>query len=325
MTWRTTLDWQTAQQRARILKEIRRFFEARNVIEVETPLLSQGTITDVHLDAMTSRYDFLANANMEQSATFYLQTSPEFAMKRLLASGYSCIFQICKAFRHEGYGKHHNPEFSILEWYRIGFDHFKLMHEVGELLLCILRCEQPTQISYQDVFIKYLNIDPLMATREELLFIIDEHNKSSDWLLDEHDLDTLLQFVFCELIEPNIGKKAPCFVYNFPRSQASLAKINQDDPRVADRFECYYLGIELANGFHELTDASQQLQRFEQDNIKRVASKLPVRPIDHSFINALENGLPECSGVALGIDRLIMLALQIENIEQVLTFPIERA
>ncbi|NQY37153.1 MAG: elongation factor P--(R)-beta-lysine ligase [Alteromonadaceae bacterium] len=325
MTWRTTLDWQTAKQRASILKEIRHFFETRNVTEVETPLLSQGTITDVHLDAMTSRYDFLANSTSEQSTTFYLQTSPEFAMKRLLASGYGCIFQICKAFRHEGYGKHHNPEFSILEWYRLGFDHFKLMNEVGELLQCILQCDQPTQISYQDVFIKHLNIDPLIATREELLVIIDEHNKLSDWLLHEHDLDTLLQFVFCELIEPNIGKKSPCFVYNFPSSQASLAKISKEDSRVADRFECYYLGIELANGFHELTDVSQQLQRFEQDNIKRVASKLPVRPIDNSFISALENGLPQCSGVALGIDRLVMLALQIENIEQVLTFPIERA
>ena len=325
MTWRTTLDWQTAKQRASILKEIRHFFETRNVTEVETPLLSQGTITDVHLDAMTSRYDFLANSTSEQSTTFYLQTSPEFAMKRLLASGYGCIFQICKAFRHEGYGKHHNPEFSILECYRLGFDHFKLMNEVGELLQCILQCDQPTQISYQDVFIKHLNIDPLIATREELLVIIDEHNKLSDWLLHEHDLDTLLQFVFCELIEPNIGKKSPCFVYNFPSSQASLAKISKEDSRVADRFECYYLGIELANGFHELTDVSQQLQRFEQDNIKRVASKLPVRPIDNSFISALENGLPQCSGVALGIDRLVMLALQIENIEQVLTFPIERA
>ena len=199
------------------------------------------------------------------------------------------------------------------------------MNEVGELLQCILQCDQPTQISYQDVFIKHLNIDPLIATREELLVIIDEHNKLSDWLLHEHDLDTLLQFVFCELIEPNIGKKSPCFVYNFPSSQASLAKISKEDSRVADRFECYYLGIELANGFHELTDVSQQLQRFEQDNIKRGATKLPVRPIDNSFISALENGLPQCSGVALGIDRLVMLALQIENIEQVLTFPIERA
>ncbi len=325
MTWQATLSWENAQKRADILQQIRNFFAERNVLEVETPALAQGTITDVHLDAFSCQYDFLQTSAAGQSVDLYLQTSPEFHMKRLLASGYGCIYQIAKAFRHEGYGSFHNPEFTMLEWYRLGFDHFQLMEEVAVLLKIILKCQQPTQITYQDLFKRSVALDPLTASTEEVLNVIKQHNKISDWLLKENDIDVLLQFTFSEIIEPTIGLTEPCFVYNFPRSQASLAKISACDHRVAERFECYFQGIELVNGFHELTDVEQQLERFQEDNCKRLQMNLPKRSIDKNFIQALQQGLPACSGVALGIDRLVMLALKITHIKQVQTFPIERA
>ena len=325
MSWQPKLTWKNAQKRAQILQQIRQFFSERNVVEVETPALSQGTVTDVHLDAFSSRYNFLSDNDTTQSAEMYLQTSPEFHMKRLLASGYGCIFQIAKAFRHEEAGRYHNPEFTMLEWYRLGFDHFDLMKEVAELLNVVLDCDEPLQITYQQLFIDQLGFDPLIATREQLLMLITENDKISDWLVLEQDVDTLLQFVFSEIIENKIGIDAPCFVYNFPKSQASLARICPDDDRVAQRFECYYQGVELVNGFNELTDCDSQLQRFQSDNDKRKQMKLAQRPVDYNFISALSHGLPQCSGVALGIDRLIMLALKTTHIEQVLSFPVENA
>jgi lysyl-tRNA synthetase class 2 len=324
MSWQPTLTWEYAQKRAQILQQVRHFFNERNVVEVETPALSQGTVTDVHLDAITCRYNFLNDSSPDQTTSLYLQTSPEFHMKRLLASGYGCIFQIAKAFRHEEAGRFHNPEFTLLEWYRLGFDHFTLMKEVAQLLKTVLDCNEPTQITYQDLFIDQLSVDPLTASRAQLLSLIKMHDKLSDWLTVEQDNDILLQFVFSEIIEPNIGNDSPCFVYNFPRSQASLAKICPEDSRVAQRFECYFKGIELVNGFNELTDPEAQLERFQGDNRQRKTMFLPEMPIDTNLITALSQGLPQCAGVALGIDRLIMLALKAEHIEQVVSFPIER-
>jgi lysyl-tRNA synthetase class 2 len=325
MSWQATLSWKNAQRRAHIIAKIRHFFSEKKVLEVETPLLSQGTITDVHLDAFESRYEFLTDLKTNQFKTMYLQTSPEFAMKRLLASGYGCIYQISKAFRHEEHGRYHNPEFTMLEWYRVGFDHFDLMAEVAELLITILACKPPIQVSYQSLFVKHVNIDPLNTNNKALLAVIKSHNKLDDWLITENDSDILLQFIFSEIIEAHIGIDAPCFVYNFPASQASLAKICTKDARVAERFECYYHGIELVNGFNELTDSEAQKQRFINDNNKRQQNNLASKPIDQNFIEALNAGLPPCAGVALGVDRLIMLALDIKHIEDVISFPINKA
>jgi len=325
MLWQPTLTWKDAQQRAEIIRKIRQFFADRNVLEVETPALSQGTVTDVHLEALTCQYYFLKDSSTEHATSLYLQTSPEFHMKRLLASGYGDIFQIAKAFRHEEAGRHHNPEFTLLEWYRLGFDHFELMNEVAELLKATLNCAEPSKITYQRLFIDQVALDPLTATREQLLLVISKNNKLSDWLSRELDVDILLQFIFSEIIEPTIGIDAPCFVYNFPKSQASLAQICPTDDRVAQRFECYYHGIELVNGFNELTDSKKQIERFQEDNKKRKHSAMPEKSIDNYFISALAHGLPQCSGVALGVDRLIMLALKAEDIEQVISFPIDRA
>jgi len=325
MSWQSSLTWESAKARSEIITNIRLFFEKRQVIEVETPILSSGTITDIHLEAFTSRYNFLSDNNAECSSTLYLNTSPEFAMKRLLASGYGCIYQICKSFRHEEYGRHHNPEFTMLEWYRLGYDHVDLMNEVAEFLIDILNCPPCTQVSYQQIFIEHTGIDPLNVSNSELIALLKSKNKLSLWLQDEDDTDLLLPYVFSEIIEPLIGIDAPCFIYNYPSSQASLAKISSQDPRVADRFECYYQGIELVNGFHELTDAKQQKIRFDEDNKKRRSKGLENRPIDTRFINALSHGIPDCAGVAVGIDRLVMLALKKKHINKVISFSIENA
>lgn len=327
MNWQPTMTWQHAQQRAKILQKIRQFFIDRNVLEVETPTLSKGTVTDVHLESLSCRYNYLSDSPTSEFTDFYLQTSPEFHMKRLLASGYGSIFQIAKAFRHEEAGKYHNPEFTMLEWYRLGFDPFELMAEVTELLKTILSCSEPLQVTYQSLFLKTVNIDPLTSTRDEMLALLDQKDLLSDWLVDDsiNNADILLQFIFTEIIEPTIGVDAPCFVYNFPKSQASLAQICSDDYRVAQRFECYYKGIELVNGFNELTEPLTQLARFKADNANRLSKGLKEKLIDDAFIAALSEGLPKCSGVALGIDRLVMLALNIEQIEDIISFPIDRA
>ncbi|TWX72978.1 elongation factor P--(R)-beta-lysine ligase [Colwellia sp. C1TZA3] len=325
MSWQPSMNWQHAKQRAHVLSQIRAFFLERNVIEVDTPLLSHATVTDVYLDAFITQFNYSQNSHCDESIPLYAQTSPEFSMKRLLASGYGCCYQICKAFRHEQHGRYHNPEFTMLEWYRIGFDHFRLMDEVAELMKLILACKNVEFISYQDLFKREVDMDPLITDKNELIALIISHDKLSDWLLEENSIDALLQFVMAELIEPCIGKEVPCFVYNFPASQASLAKISSTDPRVAERFECYFHGIELANGFHELTDVEQQKQRFMQDNVIRAQLGKVEPTIDENFISALEHGLPPCAGVALGIDRLIMLALSVNKIDQVITFPIINA
>jgi lysyl-tRNA synthetase class 2 len=277
------------------------------------------------LDALTCKYNFLADSSSEQSADLFLQTSPEFHMKRLLASGYGCIYQIAKAFRHEESGRYHNPEFTMLEWYRIGFDQLELMSEVAELLQAVLGGNKALFTSYQDIFLKTVSVDPLTATFDELVDVLTKQGKAVDWLIEMNDVDLLLQHLFTEIIEPTIGIEQPQFIYNFPIAQASLAKRSTDDPRVAQRFECYFKGIELVNGFNELTDADEQAVRFEEDNAKRVAQGLSVKPIDKNFIDALTYGLPQCSGVALGIDRLVMLALDIKGISEVQSFSIERA
>ncbi|WP_426369618.1 elongation factor P--(R)-beta-lysine ligase [Pseudocolwellia sp. HL-MZ7] len=325
MSWKTTLSWEDAKKKAYILNQIRQFFYDLDVIEVETPLLGRSTVTDVHLEAFNTHFNYLPDSSINNADTLYLQTSPEFCMKRLLASGYQSIYQISKAFRHEAKGHIHNPEFTILEWYRIGFQQDDLILEVSDLIQAILKCDMPKVITYQNLFLEHLNIDALDTSVEELKDVISNHNKMSDWLKDESSIDTLLQFILSELIEPNVGIDTPIFIRDFPINQASLAKMNMSDERVADRFECYFKGIELVNGFCELTDAIVQVERFNKDNLERKQLGLEEKVIDRRFIQALESGLPSCSGVALGIDRLLMLALNKQDIEEVITFTIDRA
>lgn len=321
MNWKPTATTEQLKQRASLLRAIRQFFHERDVLEVDTPAMSHATVTDIHLH--TFQTEFVGPGYADGSKLF-LMTSPEFHMKRLLAAGSGCIYQINKAFRNEENGRHHNPEFTMLEWYRVGFDHHKLMDEMDELLQLVLQCGAAQRMTYQQAFIDVLGVCPLEGTIQELKSVADKLGLS-DIAEPEEDRDTLLQLLFSMGVESKIGQQVPAFVYDFPASQAALAKINPNDHRVADRFEVYFRGIELANGFHELDNPQEQLMRFEQDNSKRLEMGLKPQPIDHHLISALEAGLPECAGVALGIDRLIMLALGCEHIDQVTAFPFPRA
>jgi len=326
MNWLPTASMSKLQERAKIIQMIRQFFIQRSLLEVETPTLSQSGVTDIHLFCFKTNFigaDLSLTNQTTDGLPLYLQTSPEFHMKRLLAAGSGSIFQICKAFRNEESGRFHNPEFTILEWYQVDYDHQQLMNEMDQLLQLTLNCESARRCTYQNAFLEILNVDPLAASLDELKQA-GSKLKLGSVLDNEMDKDTVLQLLFCIAIEPVIAINKPCFIYDFPASQAALARISEHDPRVAERFEVYYKGIELANGFHELSDPEEQLNRFNKDNQIRKIKGLDEMPIDKNFIDSLEK-LPNCSGVALGIDRLIMLATKQQHIDNVLSFTIKRA
>jgi len=319
--WAPSASINTLKQRAAILRTIREFFYTRNVMEVETPSLSSASVTDVHLASFSTQFVGPGHAG---GLPLYLQTSPEFAMKRLLAAGSGAIFQLCKAFRNEEAGSQHNPEFTMLEWYRPGFDEFALMDEMDELMQLILNVMPAERLTYQQAFEQVLSLDPLTATLSQLQALACDHG-FADIAKNETNKDTLLQLLFCMKIEPTIGQTKPCFVYHFPASQAALAQICEHDNRVAGRFELYYKNMELANGFNELTNAKEQAKRFDEDNAYRAANGLNHVPMDKRLIAALEHGLPQCAGVAMGIDRLVMLATEKETIKEVIAFDVDRA
>ncbi|MBV7405971.1 elongation factor P--(R)-beta-lysine ligase [Enterobacter sp. ENT03] len=320
-TWQPSASIPNLLKRAAKIAEIRRFFADRGVLEVETPCMSQATVTDVHLFPFETRF---VGPGHSQGMDLYLMTSPEYHMKRLLVAGCGPVFQLCRSFRNEEMGRHHNPEFTMLEWYRPHYDMYRLMNEVDDLLQQVLECPPAESLSYQQAFQRHLEIDPLSADKQQLRDVAAKLDLSN--IADtEDDRDTLLQLLFTMGVEPHIGKDRPAFVYHFPASQASLAQISTEDHRVAERFEVYFKGLELANGFHELTDAREQQLRFEQDNRKRAARGLPQQPIDVNLLEALKVGMPDCSGVALGVDRLIMLALGAETLSEVIAFTVDRA
>lgn len=319
--WCPTAKIQTLRERAALMGQIRQFFAARGVLEVDTPSMSQATVTDIHLHTFNTEFVGPGFAN---GIPLYLMTSPEFHMKRLLAAGSGAIYQINKAFRNEEAGRNHNPEFTMLEWYRPGFDHHALMDEMNALLQLILKAGEAERMTYQEAFIKVLGVCPLEGSMAELKAAAAPLGLS-DIADVEEDRDTLLQLLFSVGVEAEIGQTVPAFVFNFPASQAALARVCEDDPRVAARFEVYFKGIELANGFYELDNAEEQLARFEEDNRKREKMGLNTQPIDYHLIEAIRHGLPDCAGVALGIDRLIMLALGKDHIDEVIAFPVGRA
>ncbi len=314
--WKPSASLQNLKARAQLLSTIRSFFAAGDVLEVDTPTLSHHGVTDRYMRSMTADVGFSAENG-------FLQTSPEYAMKRLLAAGYGSIYQICKAFRQDEVGNRHNPEFTMLEWYRLGFDHFQLMDEIFELVTEVLGPKQRQDLTYQQAFIDYLGIDPLSIKDDEL----EQFARSNLGSLPEDlERDDYLSLLFEDKIEPQLGQQGVVsFIYDYPASQAALARISEADSRVAHRFELYIDGIELANGFYELADSAQQLERFEADNEWRSNNGLPDMTIDQRFIAALEHGLPECSGVALGLDRLLMIKLNTKDIQNVIAFPWDRA
>lgn len=293
----------------------------RHILEVETPLLSQATVTDKHLHSFQTNYYF---ANSDKKQTLYLQTSPEFAMKRLLAAGSGPIYQLCKAFRNQGEsGRFHNPEFTLLEWYRPGFDHYDLMDEVETLLKIILDCKPAQRVTYSALFQQFLQIDPHHACIDQLKQTARRFKLYIE-NLPLIEKDDYLNFLMTHLIEPQLPEH-PVFIYDFPASQAALARIRPENPPLAERFEVYVQGIELANGFHELSAPQEQHQRFLNDLTERKKMRYPAVPIDERLLAALEHGLPDCAGVALGLDRLILLAAKKASINEVIAFPLERA
>ncbi len=319
--WRPSASPDALMIRARLLQRIRAFFQAREVLEVDTPLLSRAAVTDPQLESFRVQGPLADRPR-------YLHTSPELAMKRLLAAGSGPIYQVCKVFRCGEAGRWHNPEFSMLEWYRPGFDHVRLMAEVDELLRELLEGYRPLmttrKLSYREAYQHYVGVDPVSATVSELQAVATQHGINVTGLDDTHR-DPWLDLLMTHVIEPALPPDSPTFIYDYPVSQAALARIRQDDPPVAERFELYLGGMELANGFHELTDAVEQRQRFATDLARREERELPWIPVDERFLAALEAGLPVCAGVAMGIDRLVMLALGVRNISEVLAFDDTRA
>jgi lysyl-tRNA synthetase class 2 len=319
--WQPSASIENLLKRAKLINSVRRFFIERGVLEVETPAMSQASVTDVHLHPFTTRFVGPGAAN---GIELYLMTSPEFHMKRLLAAGSGPIFQLGRCFRNEEAGRFHNPEFTMLEWYRPGFDMYQLMNEVDDLLQLVLESEPAELMSYQQAFQRYLDLDPLVAEKEELKAAAAKLNLSSV-AEQEEDRDTLLQLLFSDGVEPHIGLEKPVFIYHYPATQACLAQISVEDRRVAERFEVYYKGVELANGFNELTDHEEQRLRFEQDNEKRLQKGLAQHPIDEYLLGAISAGLPDCAGVALGVDRLVMIGLGASSLSEVIAFPVDRA
>jgi len=309
-----------------MLSQIRRFFEERGVLEVETPSLCHTVGTDPHLSFFSTR---LNKPGGRPGGTFYLQTSPEFAMKRLLAAGSGPIYQICKAFRNEESGRFHNPEFTILEWYRPGFGLDRLMNEI-EALLRVLLAGTPhdgkgQRLSYREAFIDHAGIDPLVASIDDFAHCAQTHGLGDARSLCGEVASDWLDFLFTHLVQPDLGCSGPCFLFDFPACQASLALIRPGLPAVAERVEVFLRGIELANGFHELTDPCEQEQRFEQEQQERARTGRPVPAKDSCFLGALRAGLPDSSGVAVGLDRLLMLMTGADHIDDVLAFPVGRA
>jgi lysyl-tRNA synthetase class 2 len=317
--WKPTAPLENIKARAKALAFIRQFFLERQVLEVETPLLAQYSVTDPYMDVLT------ADNPCGSGERYFLQTSPEYAMKRLLASGSGPIYQIAKAFRRGEQGSRHNPEFTMLEWYRPGFTYSQLMDEVETLVGSVLDSEQPfLRQSYRQIFQQNFDFDPhtvdvsvVKATVDRCLDVQMESDNKDDWL----------NVLLTEIIEPALGIETPVFIFDYPASQSALAQTAEDETGVivARRFELYVSGVELANGYFELTDAKEQKKRFKKDQQLRSTLGFNKVEQDTYLLEALLSGLPSCSGVALGLDRLLMLAVGTTSIAQVLSFPVDRA
>jgi len=319
-TWQPTATIEKLKQRAAFLAQIRQFFAKRDVWEVDVPLMCHASITGIQLH--TIRCEYMA---AEGLTTRYLQTSPEFAMKRLIAAGSGAIYYLGKAFRDEPTSRKHNPEFTMLEWYRPHFSYEALMEELAELLSELLPVSAVEKVTYVEVFQKYLNIDPLTAPIEILRARAKQLPGCEQVVELLFERDDILDLLLTHGIEKYLGNNKLTFLHLYPASQAALAKISAHDSRVAERFEVYYRGVELANGFGELADAKEQRNRFEQENRERIERGLPAIPIDEYLLAALDAGFPECAGVAVGMDRVIMLAANCASLSEVMAFPAERA
>lgn len=317
--WQPTASLTNLRQRAELFKSIRHFFDQRNVMEVDTQILSHCAVSDPFIDSLSVEYRPHPNA---EGQFLHLQTSPEYAMKRLLASGSGDIYQLGKVFRNGEVGRRHNPEFTMLEWYRLGFSLEDLMDEVQSLVSEQISDLVWRRVSYRELFVDVLQLDPFTASLQELQYACRQQVEAS---FDDDDRDTWLNLLMSHIIEPQLT--GAVFVHSYPPSQAALACVHPDSTGalVSERFELYLDGLELANGYHELANPEEQSQRLTADQQQRALLGLPQRPLERRLVKALEHGLPECSGVALGLDRLLMRMLKAESIAEVIPFGFERA
>lgn len=322
--FRPTANWDRIRLRAELLKRTREFFDSRDLLEVETPLLSAETVVDRHLHPPKFELAGLP---------CYLQTSPEAAMKRLLADAAIVgnaarrgIYQITRSFRGEEVGQLHNPEFTIVEWYRSGDTYQQGMDLLAELAIVLLKTESTERISYADAFDKYVGICPHTTTGPELFDFAKSLNIESADLFDPADRDSLLDLLLVERIQPHLGRERPTILYDYPASQAALAETRREDHyEVAERFELYSAGIELANGYNELRDAAELRRRIARANEERTADGRTPLPEPTRLLTAMESGFPPTVGCALGFDRVVMLAAGATNIKDVISFPFDRA
>ncbi|HVN46251.1 MAG TPA: EF-P lysine aminoacylase EpmA [Steroidobacteraceae bacterium] len=323
--WRPSATLELLRRRAQLLRTTREFFAERGVLEVDTPVVVNAPVTDVHIHSASVRLQSAVQpAGVPQR---FLHTSPEYAMKRLLAAGSGDIYQICHVVRGAERGRLHNPEFTLIEWYRIGCSLTQLMDEVEALVRELLGATAPAaseRISYREAFLRELNLDPLTAPDTALVAAAQPLALHAGGGPATADRDEWLELLMGASVGPRLGRGALSFVHSYPASQAALARLDPADARVAQRFELYCAGIELANGFHELASASEQRARFEADNARRRRLGLAVFPADERLLAAL-TALPDCVGVALGFDRTLMLATGAANIDAVLPFATERA
>lgn len=313
--WRPGASRLALEARAGLLADIRGFFAERGVLEVETPVLSSAGNSDPNLSAFAT----------SEARPRYLRTSPEYAMKRLLAASSGDIYELGRVFRRGEAGRHHNPEFTMLEWYRVGMDYLDLAGEVTELVRVCGRGRfdgwEERRVSYRDLFLQHTGLDPFLCSEADLADCAAERGIVSLPLEHGEWLDLLLTGI----IQPALPGECFTIVHDFPPEQAALSRIRPGEPPLAERFEIYLGQTELANGYQELTDANEQLARFEKERrLREIRGEEPA-PIDHRLIEALRHGLPECSGVALGVDRLLMAIMQLDDIDAVLAFSAGRS
>ena len=312
--WTPSASIKTLRARADMMACIRLFFTERGYLEVETPSMAANGVTDVYLESIAVQC---------LGKPYFLQTSPEYHMKRLLAAGSGPIFQLARAFRDDEAGRWHNPEFTMLEWYRPGMNHLDMLEEIDAFLKLILNSKPLVIKTYRDLFEVTCGFNPFDVTLPRLGAVLQDFKLDNILELDETDVDQYLFLLMSHVVEPELAQyDAPVAVIDFPVSQAALARVREG---VAERFEIYYQGIELANGFHELTDAVAQAERFEADNKKREVLGLKPCAIDARFLAAMTHGLPASTGVALGVDRMFSLASEHKNIQESLAFDVSRA
>ena len=319
MSWRPSATHAALVLRARMLRAARAFFQQRGVLEVETPILSAAAVSDPQIESLTTQIAGLPGRR-------YLCPSPEYAMKRLLAAGSGDIYQICKVFRDAERGRWHNPEFTMIEWYRVGQDDAALMDEIeallGQLLAPMRSLAAAERLSFSAALQRHADVDAFDSSDADLLEAARRHDIRCDAELDR---DAKLDLLMGLVVGPRLGRERPCFVCDYPASQAALARLKPGLPQVAARFELYLDGLELANGFHELAEAREQRARFSRDLALRGARGQPQPPLDENLLAALEHGLPDCAGVALGFDRVVAIALGADRLADAMAFSVDDA